>query len=1633
MPSWNKFKIGRRDGLPSGLVDEGNGPRGGLSLPSRSRDDESSPAPPSRDSAANTRVPFERLHSERSSRSAISDINGQLFAPGNHSERQRRRSEDRRDDPLGLTVLYEPEGPSPSRSVDILFIHGLGGTSLRTWCHNRDLQFLWPQLWLCEESELASARVLTYGYNAHFAKTGENASLSIGDFASDMLFRMRYAESGPHRLGQVPIIVVAHSMGGLVFKKAFVHGLLNEEFRAIISVVKSVVFLATPHRGSNLSDSLNKILKSSVFGHSPKDYVAELARRSPTIDELNESFRHHASKLQIFSFYETLSTNIGPISTMIVEKDAAILGYPAETVQPLMANHHGVCKFGSRTDPNYTSVAGVLRSLVATTVITDENSRNFEGDLRSVKSFCGVSKAPEEDLAVGRSVRRPGTFEDFLSGRSFLDWSRSVVSQILWVHAGPGNGKSTLCSMVIDHLLNTGKQCCYYFYKHNHLQKRKIANMLKSFALQSAAQSARACEALAGIADSGAKLDKTDLLTIWRTLFLETQAAFTTREDVYWVIDAADESESPRQLIELLSTICDFTDRVHLILFSRLQPSISQAIQKARKKVTIVNQPLTDNTDDIRLAITDDIEFLPSNDVQLKTEIANTIAQRAQGNFLWASLVAKQVVECRRRDQIMKILETTPDGMDSLYDRMLQAVSCNQDPEDANLAQIFLTWAMYARRPLTVEELSGPYHNELQSVMDLKHMVHDVCGQFVTINTDNKITLIHHSAKEYLQRQSPEGITLDSRKGHETLLGKCLVALCDSGLKGKLQSLNIPAFLQYAATSWVHHLENCSVRSDRVLNGLVRFFQSHSCLTWVQYMAMGSHLSDLPDMARKITMYTKTRNKLDAEKSPLLHRTVDLSLIETWASDLSHLAVKFGRNLQQEPSMVFKCVPALCPASSPLQQQFSAARSCILSLTSKPSENWDDCIARVSTEGGKALRLASSALFLAVAHEVPRGSVTLWDTTLYQESRSFIINQRISCLEFNKTGQLLACCGVNRTVVWAVKDASTKIDQPNPPRERAIALAFDDNDTLYMATDLRRVYKLCTRQSDSVWTRSDTALLQETNLPSGVWLSTPSGITFNSDCTQVAVAYKAFAPTIWSLDPPRVLARFPQRTRVELGRPPPTSHSGTSSLVWHPSGSFLFGIHGEIFKWDPSEDTYEVVQGETDVTPNSIQCSPNGLVFITGDTQGSIRIYDVGSMALLYKLTSEDGTSRISFSPDSLRFYDIRGSYCSVWEPNCLSRIADAALSRISDSDSTDDSFWSDDQETASVSLSFTPSESHADSISAMATLAATLNLNGRRLAGYSLENGVVELCDLSSGFIYSVKQSTMGAITEHIACSSLEPYLALSDTYGAVSVARIILKDKEVKQTLVYSDTQLAQARGTTRQLLFVERPETGSHLLITGEQRTQIVCLQDGSLSADLDNPHGEHGRWECLPENLVCVTTTTATVYDLDLKQCGTIRLSLGNFLTPNSNSTITQIIGSFTARHVLLRVVTNNNNRRRHSYRVLATSAFACPYQNDSPSVTEVQGLELPTSLSEIIRYPLGILPSGDIVFVDKALWICTAQLSDPKGLHKRHFFVPNDWLTTTGMLLARLLEDGTVICPSKGRLVVLKSDIGSQWR
>ena len=97
--------------------------------------------------------------------------------------RQTTRNKDY-NDPLGLSLVHS----TPESEADIIFVHGLGGSSWRTWSWERQPEIFWPE-WLQHEDGLSHFRVFTYGYNANFMDT-ENP-LSILDFSKGLLIRMK--------------------------------------------------------------------------------------------------------------------------------------------------------------------------------------------------------------------------------------------------------------------------------------------------------------------------------------------------------------------------------------------------------------------------------------------------------------------------------------------------------------------------------------------------------------------------------------------------------------------------------------------------------------------------------------------------------------------------------------------------------------------------------------------------------------------------------------------------------------------------------------------------------------------------------------------------------------------------------------------------------------------------------------------------------------------------------------------------------------------------------------------------------------------------------------------------------------------------------------------------------------------------------------------------------------------------------------------------------------------------------------------------------------------------------------------------------------------------------------------------
>ena len=72
----------------------------------------------------------------------------------------------------------------PEPLIDIIFLHGLRGGSIKTWRKGNGPRNFWPQLWLPVELELHS-----FGYDSDWASP-KSSILNVHDFGQSLLEEM---------------------------------------------------------------------------------------------------------------------------------------------------------------------------------------------------------------------------------------------------------------------------------------------------------------------------------------------------------------------------------------------------------------------------------------------------------------------------------------------------------------------------------------------------------------------------------------------------------------------------------------------------------------------------------------------------------------------------------------------------------------------------------------------------------------------------------------------------------------------------------------------------------------------------------------------------------------------------------------------------------------------------------------------------------------------------------------------------------------------------------------------------------------------------------------------------------------------------------------------------------------------------------------------------------------------------------------------------------------------------------------------------------------------------------------------------------------------------------------------------
>lgn len=608
---------------------------------------------------------------------------------------------------------------------------------------------------------------------------------------------------------------------------------------------------------------------------------------------------------------------------MVLEKDSSVLGYPGETSRPLAADHHGVCKYNDREDPNYVSVRNVLKSIVSKILASRNATPSVAAnrkDSQDLRALLAITEIPSIDYIYFRDQWVAGTNDWILENAVYLEWLHDRLSpiRVLWLNGGAATGKSVMSSFLINELVEKKYVCHYFFIRFGNQRKRSASYVLRALAYQVGMNSPDVMQKIAALADEGINFESATARTVWERIFKDIILSHRQHEPLFWIIDGLDEADDPKAILRLLAEASSPSVPLRILLVSRKTTEISANFQSLPSVIKHSAVPLEGNSSNLLRYIDKELVSRIGND-DFRVSIKQKLLDAAQDNFLvispyiitvmeltlrqWLRLAVAEINSSHRQTDVERVLQQLPRGMDEFYARM--ASNVDRIPSQANraFAVNIIQLVTCSMRVLTVEELAQFLGKENAGVLDLSRTVIDLCGGFVTVDNDENVTLIHQTAREYLLTQHTL-IKISIEESNKRLLQGCMQAMAVIGLQGKIARKQSPVLLDYATQAWASHLRCTAPGDPSVLLLVKKFLGSKSVLSWIHALGASGNLRELIHTSKQMSRFAATlvsENTGDlSESTVMLYR----GLLESWSLDLLKLVGKFGAELRRNPESV---------------------------------------------------------------------------------------------------------------------------------------------------------------------------------------------------------------------------------------------------------------------------------------------------------------------------------------------------------------------------------------------------------------------------------------------------------------------------------------------------------------------------------------------------------------------------------------------------------------------------------------------------------------------------------------------------------------------------------------------------------
>ncbi|KAK7710083.1 hypothetical protein SLS63_013049 [Diaporthe eres] len=1539
------------------------------------------------------------------------------------------------------------------------------------------------------EQDICDMRIFTYGYNAEFMKAGGRSSTSTLDFAKNLLYDMKFFIDNAATdlgIGKLPIIFVAHSMGGLIVKEAYIQGGIDPQYQDLIRNVIAVLFLATPHRGSNFAETLNRILSVS-FVSAPKEFVNDMVKNSTTLQRINETFRHVVKGLDIVSLYETRPTRIGFDGNriMVVEKDSSILGYPGEISKGLDADHHTVCKYGDREDPNYVTVRNFIRTQISNLLPRQKGGSRASimsaspADIRELEKLFSVTEATDSDYIAFRDRWTPGTCEWILSNSSFARWldDPDPDARILWLHGAAGCGKSIMTSFIVNHLVENNKSCQYAFIRFGDQSKRSLSTTLRLLAFQVALVSPAFRQEISKAASSLKRGAETS--AIWRRVFKNGLLQSEFPNPLYWVIDGLEESDNPRAGIRMLTEVLGIAVPLRILIISRRTPEIDAEFKKIPEEAKWDTMAIDGHLNDHRRFIENELEW--SEIPAFKESITKRLLDQSQGSFLWLRLTVERINKCRTTESVEQAMRELPAGMQELYDRMGQSIS-EQESADRSFTCQILAWVTCAIRTLKVSELTEALGSQSQA-----RSIADPCAGFVSVDNYENVSLVHQTAKEYLLSSKGQPYAVDKNASHEKICLRCLQCLMKNGLRRDITKDMEYPLLSYAATYWSTHLLAITEISNTLLEYVVRFVRGPYLPTWIHVVAKAKQLHVLVQTSSNLASLAKRLARSDANKMPLDRRTEEKELIEAWATDLGKIVGRFGSQLIHLPESIYKTIPPFCPPDSPMFKQFGVKQKNNLKVCHFSNAEWGDSLGRLSLRRNeKATAVVSEGQWVAILADLENmvSTVVIYHASTFQESRRLEIGERVRRMQINSLGTLIVTCGIRTTKVWNIATGCCVTTAANPrSRPRPMSIVFSKNDaSVLIGTDDRRVWSMSLSSHESKVVEVIRFMQKSSG---GRSVNSPTCMAISPDGQQVCLGYRSSPLAVWETDLAEEVARQDDLEDV-------------AEILWHPFSGEVFGrqASGFIFKWHPDMGDPERQRAEV----STMAISSDGSLLAVGSHKGSFKLMSTSDMTFIHQGVSEHPVFGLAFSWDNQQLYDIRGNYGNVWQPDSLLRFSEPTA-QLSDGGSV----------SGKSGRTASSEETWYEFLDPVSVLAP--QSRGALFCSGS-EGGVLTVHGTKELKLRKLDDFTSFGI-EQIAWSSDGQFLCFGDLSRTVFVVSVSGNDRAFDNLDIELKLKLSLSLSDNiTQILF---NNDATMVLVSSRTHAVVVSLQEQKAVSEI-SLESHNGIWMLHPvqtDSVILFSPWLMTIYEWPvLSKTTSIAIpppSKGNFTHspgtpfgttnlegehkhekesehenavagPSSYSssqkvTIERLILAQSRRYLLVEASTMVDGQVRNMVHLLDIQRLSETKEkrhiadDDSTVPVSVTFLELPSALTNRMDRPLIFLGQTNglqdtLLFLDCHHSICTwgippgiSQVAEaPEDLRRdsstdavyrrdsqastlrdqsragndvsdkaivAHYSLPGDWISPDCVALIRVFDNGALLCPRNGEVAVVQ--------